>query len=323
MRQCRQLTALLWAMAVVAAGTACRDVSGEAPSTAGHQTLRLLTGPAGGGFLPLGQRISAALQKLPQGPRIDAISSEGAITNVLAIQRGETDLGFTFADVAYMSYSGQLDTPALDQLRGIALLQLTPITLVARADVPLRSLADLRGRVVGVGPPGSGTALTAALILHAFGLDVPAVRTETLGFEEAGSRLISGRLDAMFDNAINQSDSIARAIAAGARLVPIEGPAIDALRRDYPFFKITSIPASLYPNVGKPTHTIGVDGLLIGRKSLDDSVVYQFTEHLFRVLPQVLGDESRRFINLEQASATPIPLHNGAARYYRERELLR
>jgi TRAP transporter TAXI family solute receptor len=310
--------------AVLAMAPACRDVSGEATSPGRNLTLRLLTGPPGGGFLPLGQRMAVEFQRLAPGPRIDTRSSEGAIANVLAIQHGDTDLGFTFADVAYMSYSGQLEgTPALDQLRGIALLQLTPITFVARADVPMKSPADLRGRVVAVGPPGSGTALTAALILHAFGLDAPAVRVETLGFQEAGSRLINGSVDAMFDNAINQSDSIARAIAAGARLVPIEGPAVDALRRDYPFFKITSIPASLYPNEGKPTHTIGVDGLLIGRKNLDDAIVYQFTEHLFRVLPQVLGDESRRFINLEQASATPIPLHNGAARYYRERELLR
>jgi uncharacterized protein len=311
-------------LVALAAAPACREVSGEGAPAARKLTLRLLTGPQGGGFQPLGQRLADELQRLAPGPRIETTSSEGAIANVLAIQRGETDLGFTFADVAYMSYNGQLEgTPALDQLRGIALLQLTPITFVARADVPMKSPADLRGRVVAVGPPGSGTALTAALILHAFGLDAPAVRVETMDFQEAGSRLINGSLDAMFDNAINRSDSIARAIAAGARLVPIEGPAVDTLRRDYPFFKITSIPASLYPNGAKPTHTIGVDGLLIGRKSLDDAVVYQFTEHLFRVLPQVLGNESRRFINLEQASATPIPLHNGAARYYRERELLR
>ena len=123
----------------------------------------------------------------------------------------------------------------------------------------------------------------------------------------------------MFDNAINRSESLKRVIDAGARLVPIEGPSADRLRRDYPFLTATVVSGELY---GSSVHTIGVDGLLICRSDLDETMVYELTKQLFLSL-RSLGRGALRFMDVDQAPATPIPLHPGAARYYRERELSR
>jgi TRAP transporter TAXI family solute receptor len=260
-------------------------------------------------------------------PSVDvrAVPSAGAVSNVHAIQQGQADLAITFADVAYIAYSGHLtpDSAPFDRLRAIAVLQLTPVKLVARAGAPIHGPADLRGRSVGVGPSGSGTALTANLILQAFGLGPTHVCRETVDFQEGAGRILDGTLDAMFDNAINRSEAVGRAIEGGARLIPIEGPAVDTVRREYPFFKLTAVPGGMYPGIDRSVHTIGVDGLLICRRDLDEGLVYELTKQLIASRQSAHASGPLARMDLQLAPATPIPLHDGAARYYRERELSR
>lgn len=311
------------ALAAALLGSACQAPQTAAPAT--PTSIILSTGPQGGGFYPLGEQLAAELRGLMPDVSIKTVASSGAVSNVMAIQRGEADLGFTFADVAYIAYSGQLapESMPFDRLRGIAVLQLTPISLVARSDLPIRGPADLRGRSVGLGPAGSGTALTANLILRSFGLDPSVFRPETIGFQDAATGVLDGTLDAMFDNAINQSDSLKRAIEGGARVIPIEGPPVDTLRREYPFLKLTIVPREMYPIMDRSVHTIGVDGLLICRRDLDERLVYEITKQLIVSLQPLAAKGALQLMDLDQAPATTIPLHDGAARYYRERELSR
>ena len=188
--------------------------------------MTLVTGPTGGGSFPLGQEIAEALNKGLTDVEIQTVVSAGAVSNIRAIQEDKADLALTFADVAYLSFNGQLtprDLP-FDQVRGIAVLQVTPVALVVRPGLHVRGPQDLRGRRVGVGPEGSGTEVTASLILQAFGLDEHDVRTETIGFQEGVTKLLTGELDAMFDNAIIRSEALKRAAEGGARFVPDRGP---------------------------------------------------------------------------------------------------
>ena len=283
--------------------------------------IRLVTGPVGGGSLPLGEEIAEALSEGLQGVTIETIHSAGAVSNVHAIHRGEAEIALTFADVAYLSFSGQLspDQTALDRVRGIAVLQVAPVALVVRPGLHVNGPADLRGRRIGLGPAGSGTAVTAGLIIRAYGLDAEKIHTESIGFQEGAARLLDGRLDAMFDNAIIPSAALKRAAEGGARFVDIDGPAADRLRREYPFLRATVIAPELY---GTLVRTIGVDGLLICRDDLDETLVYALTKQLFASL-DTLGRGVLKSMDVKQAPATPVPLHPGAARYYRERELSR
>ncbi|MFN7917349.1 MAG: TAXI family TRAP transporter solute-binding subunit [Vicinamibacterales bacterium] len=308
---------ILAALTVAAVGCA---PPAEAPRP--RPVLRLSTGPQGGGFFPLGAELVARLSPRMPGVELRSVASAGAVDNVVAIQGAEADLGFTFADVAYIGFSGQLKPGQMfDRMRGVAVLQLTPISLVVRPDLHIRTPADLRGRTVGVGPPGSGTALTANLILRKYGLDADSVHLESIGFQEASTRLLRGTLDAMFDNAINQADSLRRAIEGGARPVAIEGTVVDELRREYPFLKLASVSAEMYPDLVTDVHTIGVDGVLICRRDLDQGIVYDLTRHLFETWRGADGRNALGALDVAEAAATPIPLHPGAARYYREREL--
>src|SRR5262249_52280247 len=154
--------------------------------------VRLTTGPPGGGFYPMGEGIAQAYAKSMPGVKVETHASSGAVANVEAIQRGDADLGFTFADVAYIASLGQLSgsSQPYDRLRGIAVLQLTPLHFVARADSGIQTIADLRGRRVSMGAPGTGTSLIVQLLLEAYGVPVSSVHVEPLPFDEAANHLV-------------------------------------------------------------------------------------------------------------------------------------
>jgi TRAP transporter TAXI family solute receptor len=289
--------------------------------------LRLTTGLPGAGFHPLGQGLASAFARSWVDIDVEVRESPGSVSNVEAIQDGTADVGFAFADVAYTAFVGRLngiDHP-LSRLRGIAVLELTPLHLVASASSSIHQVGNLRRRRVGLGPPGSGTALTASLVLAAFGLGPEDYAAESLRFDEAAARLVAGTLDAMFVNASYPAESVRIATAAGARLIPIRGSAIDSLRHNYPFLRLTTIPGGgVYPGHSVTTHTIGVDTVVVCRSDLDEPLVYEFTRRFFDALPSMTSSQrSLRLVDLEQAPDTPIPLHDGAARFYREREIRR
>jgi TRAP transporter TAXI family solute receptor len=311
------------ALVIAASACACR------PATEAHAApalVRFSTGTPGGGFYPLGEGLARAYERSLPAVDLRIHPTAGAVTNVEAIQRGDADLGFAFADVAYIAFVGRLAGASgpFDRLRGVAVLQLTPVQLAVGRDSRIREIGDLRGRRIGVGPPGSGTALTAGLILQAFGISESAVRVEQLQFNDAADRLLNGTLDAMFDTAIYPAASVTAATRGGARIMPIAGPPIERLRHDYPFLRVTVIPRDTYPGVAETIRTIGVDSLLVCRRDLDEALVYDLTRRFFDALPSLSSSQGAlRFMDLDQAPATPIPLHDGAARFYRERELLR
>ena len=315
------------AFAVLAVVAALSISACRAPEPAPQRTtLRIATGAPGGGFQPLGDALARAVGAVLPNTDIKIQFSAGAVSNIEAIQAGTADIALSFSDIAYIASVGRLEGKPrpYTRLRAIAVLQLTPVHLVAGEKSGITQVGDLRGKRVGLGPLGSGTVFTAGLVLKAYGVELDAVQGERLGFEEAAKRVRAGTLDAMFDNATYPVASARIATEAGAFLIPIEGPATERLRREYPFLRVTSIPRGTYPHQTGPIHTIGVDSLLVCRNDLDERLVYDFTQRLFDVLPAVAAKQtSLRFMDLEQAPAAPIALHEGAARYYREREFTR
>jgi len=324
MEVCRKLSRVAVGVAIttLAGTTACETHTEPLPQA--PRALRLTSGSPGAGFHPLGQALGKVYRQAFPNLTVNVIESPGSVRNVEAIERAEADIGFAFADVAYVAYVGGREEGALARVRGIAVLQLNPLHLVVGRQTHIRDVSDLRGKRVGVGPPGSGTALTAELVLGAFGIAPESVHAQSLQFADASARLSSGQLDAMFVNASYPAESVSLAARAGARLLPIEGSAVDRLRHEYAFLRLTTIPAGTYPAHADPVHTIGVDNLLICRSDLDEDLVYELTRQFFAALPALAAElPSLRLMDFAQVPATPVPLHEGAARYYRERELFR
>jgi uncharacterized protein len=243
-----------------------------------------------------------------------------SVTTLEDLQRGTTDVGIAMADVTYLAFAGQLDqTPRVfDQLRAMAVLNLNALHLIVGARSRIDSIDDLRGLHVALGPVGSATALLAEMLLQAYGLDRSHVRGEQLPYLATAEQVVTGDLDAAFMTQTPPADPVVIATKGGAQLVDIAGPRVEELRARHPFLKRTLIPAHTYPNQRRAVHTVGVDLVLLCRADMDEDLVYRLLEGYFATRPGSVPPT-----DFECAPATPIPLHAGAARYYRQRELAR
>lgn len=314
---------LICALALGVAAAACEAAGSEEPI---RPLIRLTTGHPGGFFNPLGTALLTSLSAAMPDVDFQVVPSGGALENLELMQHGTADLGLTFSDIAYLAYSGRLEkqTAPFGELRGLAVLQLTAVHVVVRKGSGISSIRQLAGRKVALGPRGSGTAITAEVLLTAFDVPMTAVNGTFLPFLEASNGLIRGDLDAMFISAGYPAESVIAATDGGAHVLDISGPDVERLRIDYPFLRATVIPLGTYQSVKRPVHTVGIDAAIVCAATLDEDLVYRTTKNIFNALPDLVHEfEALRRLDIARAPATPVPLHPGAARYYRERELSR
>ena len=263
--------------------------------------------------------LQTALARIPD-VKAEIVSEGGSsITSLLDLKNKNTNLSGTLADVAYLAYAGQLEemTEPFEQLRGIAVTGLNTIHLLVGPNARVGTLSDLKGLRVSLGAPGSSTAHITLRLLQDLGIARGQIHADRIPNTEIVRRLGSGDIDAAFSGFSPPSATVIAAMERGARLIPIDGPVIEEMRTRYPYLKRTLIPRGTYPNQPEPVRTLGVDTLLVCRADLDDDLVYRFLDAYFATRPAMTPPD------LDRAPATPIPLHPGAARYYRQRELSR
>ncbi len=290
-------------------------------------TVTILTGGTGGAFFPLGSDLAALYSERLEGVSATAVATVASVFNVQAIQAERGDLAFAQADVAYRAYRRGLNPPdaPYSRLRSMAVLYVNTVQIFARHGSNIRTVGDLRGQRVGVGgEPGSGTETAARTVLESYGLGYEDLKPEFLPFADLATRFERGALDAGIIVASFPISALTEINdAAELRLIPVDADAIHRIRSRFPFFKPVVIPRDTYRGQQGDVHTIGVDNLLVCRDSLPEELVYVMTRTFFQALPNLAAHHAAaRMIHAAEAPAPPIPLHVGAARYYRERELI-
>lgn len=283
--------------------------------------LRVATGPLGGVYHAYGKGLAEAVRQ--ELPRLDpAVSATAAsVQNLRLVGTGQAEVGFALADSAADAVLGRgsFDRP----LPVVALARLYDnyLQLVVRADGPVRTLADLRGRRVDVGAAGSGTEVTTARVLAVAGLDPTRdLRQRRLGLDDAVAALAAGRIDAFFWSGGLPTAAVSRlARAVPLRLVPLDGT-VRALRERFgDYYVETAVPAAAY-GLADAVGTVGVPNYLMVGTAMPAATAYRLTRLLFDRRPELVAahPEARR-LNLRSAIATyPVPLHPGAERCYRE-----
>ncbi len=287
-------------------------------------TIRISAGVATGTFGPFSDALVQGYKRLLPDLRFEFVDKPGSVRNLQALEDGTVDLGLAQAGIAYMAYHGRLPEAdrALRNIRGVAVLNSSTVHLLVGPRSRARSINDLKGLRIGIGPAGTGSAVTSELLLSPYAAD--ALRTLGVAAGQTADTVLAGELDAAFTISGIPHDEVGRATREGARLVHVNGQAMDQLRSAYPFFRPAVIPAGTYPNQRESIQTLSIDIVLLTRKDLDDDLVRQLTAALFHMLPRLTSElDFLKGMDPERAPATPIPLHRGATLYYRERELRR
>jgi len=270
-----------------------------------------------------GPLASAYARTMPD-VEIQLVTGAGPGGTVSAIQRGTADLAFILADVAYFAnLDAQRRQDRSAELRGIAALQTAPVHVLAREGVDPLSIARTHPERLGLNSAFSSQFMLARLVLGGYGVKDGAEPRQLSAADTAEALLVRRDIDVAFVTAYYPAQSVAAATSAGARLVAMDHGVAELLRQKYPFVHLVNIPAGTYAGQTTAVRTIGVARLLVCRSDLDEGLVHELTEHFIEALPEIFLPlrTSAHLMDLDQVSATPIPLHRGAAQYYREREL--
>lgn len=318
-RPLRRVSIAAGLVALLAAAAGC-----GAPSDRTYLTIA--TAGTGGVYYPLGGALAQIYSARLPGVIASAQSTVGSVFNVQAVQQGRADLAFTMGDIAWFAYEQGTDSDRTPhrKLRTLAVLYQNTVQIVARRDGPLHTVADLRGQRVGVGAPGSGTEVSARVVIEAHGLSYADVTPDYLSFAEVAAQMQDRTLDAGVVTASYPVSAITDAsMTVGVRLLPVSDDAMARISADYPFFKRVTIPAGTYRGQDEDVATVAVENLLVVSEDLDEQLAYDMTRLLFESLDE-LGrtHAAARDIDAAHVTAAPIPLHPGAERYYRERGVL-
>lgn len=251
----------------------------------------------------------------------------GAPAIVSDLRAGTGQIGIVQqADAVYLAYRHGVegDPHPYVNLRGVAVMWRNILTVVVQRSGHYRALTDLRGKRVGIFEAGTATEFLSRALLHVNGMTYADIQPV---FNNNSAKLIQNdEIDAAIFVTPATPDPVIEALRDDGHLalLPIPHSVIGELLRAQPFLHPATIPGSGGPGRKGDLETVGIDALLVCRDDVADDVVYQFTREFFAALPMLAQTNPEAAnVDVEGAPATPIPLHPGAARYYREREVLK
>jgi TRAP transporter TAXI family solute receptor len=304
-------------------------LAGSGAAQAQQQFVTIGTGGVTGVYYAAGGAICRLMNqtRAEHGFRCSVESTAASVYNLNAIKQGELDFGVTQSDVMFYALEGEkdfADAGPWGDMRAVFSLHPEPFTLVARPDAGIKEFADLAGKRVNIGAPGSGTQTSMDIILEAMGMSRSDLSLASeLRPDEHGPALCDNQIDAFIYGVGHPSANIADpTTTCGAQLVPITGEAIDKLIAENPFYAQATIPGGTYANNADDVQTFGVLATLAASTSTPDDAVYALVSAVFenfdtfKGLHPALANLSEENMVVDGLSA---PLHPGAERYYRER----
>lgn len=284
------------------------------------QQIRLMTGPQGGAWYPLGGAIANIGGK--SGIRVQVLPGAG-IANVKAVEAGKADMGFgnSISTVDGVAGRAPFDAPTKN-VCNVASLYPQYLQIIANADSGISSLADLKGRSLAVQPRGNTAEFISAQALQVYGLKYQDMsRVSYVSYTDAVSLMKDNNAQVFtLGTTLPASSVMDLAAARDIRVIGIPDDKFQAMRQLNPGYTKLVIPAGSYPKQAQDVQTVGYATHLIARCDLDENVVYSVLKGIHEQRADLVA------ITKAMAGATPkvmaedigVPLHKGAQRFYKE-----
>jgi TRAP transporter TAXI family solute receptor len=292
-----------------------------------QQFINVLTGGTSGVYYPLGVALGKIYGEKISGVKTQVQATKASVENLILLEQGRGEIAFTLGDSLKSAWDGDEEAgfkSKLGKLRTIGAIYPNYIQLVATKDSGITTLADLKGKSLSVGAPKSGTELNTRAILNAAGMSYKDLgKVEYLPFAESVDLMKNRQLGATLQSAGLGVASI-RDLATSSDVVVVAVPKAVVDKIGPPFVAV-NIPANTYRGQDKDVPTAAVINYLVTHSGMSDDVVYQMTKQVFENLPELVSAHAAaKDIKLEAAAKdSPIPLHPGAEKYFREKGLLK
>ncbi len=258
------------------------------------------------------------------GIDVTVVSTDGSKANIESIAAGDYQLGTVQSDVMAYAWAGTRSfesTGKIDSFRVVGGLYAESVQLVTM-NPEIKSVADLKGKAVSIGAPGSGVYFNAVDVLSAAGLTENDIKAQYQSFADSTDALKDGKIDAAFIVAGAPTAAITELCTTNsAFLVPIDGEVADKLMADSPYYTAYTIPAGTYAGQTEDVTTVTVKATLIVSASASEDDVYKLTKAIFDNT-DAIASENGKGAELSVENATTgmaAPFHAGAAKYYAEK----
>ena len=286
-------------------------------------SLSIATGGTGGVYYPYGGGLAELVNKYIDGYDAVAEVTGASVENVGLVFRGDSDMALALADTVLAAYEGTGDFEGrqVENLRALSSIYPNAVQIVTLADSGISSLADLTGKRVSVGAPGSGTELSAETILNANGITYDDIDERRLNFNETANALRDGQIDAGFWSVGPPTSSILDlATTRNVVILSLSEEEISAAQEEEPVFAAYTLPAGTYPGQDEDVTTISTPNVLIVNADMDEELAYQMTQAMYDHVDELIAIHPAANNTTVEFSleATPIPFHPGAVRYYQE-----
>ena len=311
----KKIIAIVSALVMVLALSACGN--------AGASKMTMGTGGTAGTYYGYGGVLGQYITN-NAGINVTVVSTDGSKANIQGIDAGDYQLGTVQSDVMAYAWAGtrSFETEGkIESFRTVAGLYAETVQLVTM-DPAIKSVADLKGRSVSIGAPGSGVYFNAVDVLAAAGLTENDIKAQYQSFADSADALKDGKIDAAFIVAGAPTPAITELCTTNdAYLVPIDGEIAEKLMADCDFYSLLTIPAGTYEGQEADVTTVTVKATLIVSATASEDDVYKLTASIFDNIEAITAENAKGAeLSLENATeGLTVPFHAGAAKYFKEK----
>jgi len=309
---------------IVATGTAEGTAAVSKPVE-----LSIGTSSLGGNFFTMGAAMATVIGDAT-GYKVTAQATNGSAYNISAVSEKEISLGMSQASVVASAYNGveQFSDGAIKNIRTLFNYNSTPVHILVRRGFGATDVSQLAGARIECMTPGDGIESSALKFLPLFGVSIDSVRLEYSGNRtQAASRLKTGQIDAIFDATGIGAAWMVDVIGKGSdfMLLSLTDAQIDALSAAYSEMNKLVIPAGTYANQGQDVQTVGYWTTVYCHEDLSDDVAYNITKSILEHKDELVVAHAffKDLAPENVVDAAIAPLHPGAAKYYKEINVLK
>lgn len=332
----KKVLSLILALAMVFALAACGEkqpsndgnTDGDKPAR-GNVIMTFGTADTGGSMYPAGAAVSQVWTNNVQGVKCNTQTSTGSFQNCQDVSTGEVDVAVATSDVVLNAYNGTgkfADIGKLDNLRVIGAVYTSVLSGVALKSSGLTYINELLGKRVAVGPAASATENATLAAFDAMGIDSSNTSLENLGLGDGADSVGDGILDAAFGFAgLPIGGQLNLAATKEIQVLDMTQEEIDKVLAGNAAYIQTKIPAGTYTGQDNDANTFGVKCLIIVTADMDADLVYDLCKAMNEHTEEMAAGNALLKDMTDPSflcTQMPIPLHDGAQKYYSEQGLI-
>ena len=285
--------------------------------------LSFATGGTSGTYYPLGGAIASVWNETYDDVNVTIQPAGASVENINRVSSKEVDIVLAMNNIADQAYKGEGESfpEKLDDFKAVGVVYPEVMHIVTTQDTGIETIADLKGKTINPGPPGSGTYVTALAILEAYGIGPDDFKSRPGSFSDAVAGLKDGNLDAGFAVVSFPASAVTQiATSNPVKILEVTGDGFEKLKETVPFAAQFPITGGAYKGQDEDAITVALQAVMYVREDLDDDLVYRLTKTLYEETAEIEKGHARGAqISIDTAAdGITTPFHPGALKYLEE-----